>query len=58
MVIGYICTEYEGELKPDGVEVLEARFYKPTELPDTTDPYLKSKIQENAENIATLLGKA
>ncbi|WP_336762719.1 NUDIX domain-containing protein [Paenibacillus sp. USHLN196] len=57
VVIGYICTEYEGELKPDGVEVLEAKFYKPTELPDRTDPYLKRKIQENAEHIAALLGK-
>lgn len=57
VVIGYICTEYEGELKPDGVEVLEAKFYKPTELPDRTDPYLKRKIQENVVHIATLLGK-
>ncbi|MDN4603549.1 NUDIX domain-containing protein [Paenibacillus sp. F6_3S_P_1C] len=56
VVIGYICTEFEGELKPDGVEVLEAKFYKPTELPEKTDPYLKSKIEENALHIATLLG--
>ncbi|MEC0125685.1 NUDIX hydrolase [Paenibacillus pabuli] len=56
VVIGYVCTEFEGELKPDGVEVLEAKFYKPTELPENTDPYLKSKIEENALHIATLLG--
>ena len=42
---------------PYGVEVLEAKFYKPTELPERTDPYLKRKIQENAVHIATLLGK-
>lgn len=56
VVIGYICTEFEGELKPDGVEVLEAKFCKPTELPEKTDPFLKSKIEENALHIATLLG--
>lgn len=55
VVIGYICTEFEGELKPDGVEVLEAKFYKPKELPENTDSYLKSKIEENALHIATLL---
>ncbi|WP_413374203.1 NUDIX hydrolase [Paenibacillus taichungensis] len=56
VVIGYICTEFEGELKPNGVEVLEAKFYKPMELPENTDPYLKSKIEEKALHIATLLG--
>ncbi|WP_336782282.1 NUDIX hydrolase [Paenibacillus illinoisensis] len=55
VVIGYVCTEFEGEPKPDGVEVLEAKFYKPTELPDKTDPYLKRKIQENAQHIASLI---
>lgn len=57
VVIGYVCTEFEGEPKPDGVEVLEAKFYKPTELPDKTDPYLKRKIQENAQHIASLIGR-
>ena len=55
VVIGYICTEYEGELNPDGVEVLEARFYHSTELPDNTDPYIKRKIQENAHELTSLL---
>lgn len=55
VVIGYICTEYEGELNPDGVEVLEARFYHPTELPESTDPYIKRKIQKNAHDLASLL---
>ncbi|QOS81562.1 NUDIX domain-containing protein [Paenibacillus sp. JNUCC31] len=57
VVIGYICTEFEGELQPDGVEVLEAKFYKPTELPENTDSYLKSKIEENALHIATIFAK-
>ncbi|KAA8784278.1 NUDIX domain-containing protein [Paenibacillus amylolyticus] len=55
VVIGYICTEYEGELNPDGVEVLEARFYHPTELPESTDPYIKRKIEENAHDLISLL---
>ncbi|NUU77117.1 NUDIX hydrolase [Paenibacillus xylanilyticus] len=57
VVIGYICTEYEGELRPDGIEVLEAKFYKPTDLPDKTDPYLKRKILENAQYIASIIGR-
>ncbi|WP_269453529.1 hypothetical protein [Paenibacillus sp. AD87] len=39
------------------MEVLEVKFYKPTELPENTDPYLKNKIKENALHIAALLGK-
>ncbi|TMV46133.1 NUDIX domain-containing protein [Paenibacillus mesophilus] len=46
VVIGYICTEYEGELKPDGVEVREAGFYKTTHLPEGTNPLVKSRIGE------------
>ena len=57
VVIGYICTEFEGEPKPDGLEVLEAKFCNPTELPDKTDPNLKRKIQENAQHIASLIGR-
>ncbi|WP_342553204.1 NUDIX domain-containing protein [Paenibacillus sp. FSL R7-0652] len=55
VVIGYICTQYEGELKPDGEEVVEAGFYSLTELPERTDPYIKQKILENAHALNMLL---
>ncbi|MUT68807.1 NUDIX hydrolase [Paenibacillus sp. NEAU-GSW1] len=51
VVIGYICTHYEGEIKPDGMEVIEAKFFEPTKLPEKTDPYIKMKIAENAKRI-------
>lgn len=55
VVIGYVCTDFEGELRPDGTEVLEARFYRPDQLPDNTDPYIQLKIKENAGRIAAML---
>ncbi|MBU5352766.1 NUDIX domain-containing protein [Paenibacillus barcinonensis] len=55
VVIGYICSQYEGELQPDGIEVFEAKFYNPKTLPDSTDPYLKRIIQENIQELASLL---
>lgn len=55
VVIGYVCTEYEGELRPDGVEVLEAMFFHPSALPEKTDPFLRSKIAEHAGQIAALI---
>lgn len=46
VVIGYICTEYDGELQPDGVEVCEAGFFKTTQLPEGINPLVKSRIGE------------
>lgn len=46
VLIGYICTEYEGELKPDGVEVIDAKFFKATALPEETNPLVKEKAKE------------
>lgn len=43
VVIGYICSEYEGEVIPDGEEVLEARFFDLSEVPDRTQPFIKEK---------------
>ena len=47
----FICTEYEGELKPEEDEILGLGFYKPEEFPPTLlltskmiySDYLKSK---------------
>ncbi len=46
IIIGYICTNYRGELKPDGDEVLEAKFFDIQEVPNTTNPYIKEKLKE------------
>lgn len=55
VVIGYTCTDYEGDVAPDGVEVLDARFFMPGELPEKTDPFIQRKVRENARHIADLL---
>lgn len=46
IVIGYICTDYEGEIMVDGNEILDARFYSVNELPEKTNPFIKNKIKE------------
>jgi ADP-ribose pyrophosphatase YjhB (NUDIX family) len=55
IVIGYICTDFEGELKPDGIEVLDARFFNMNELPEKTNPLIKNKIKEYSGQIMNLL---
>lgn len=55
VVIGYICTEFEGDLKPDGIEVLDARFFKINELPEKTNPFIKNKIIEHSGQLMKLL---
>lgn len=57
VVVGYICTQFEGVLQPDGVEVLDAKFYNPLQLPEKLDPFIKMKIQENVGIIAKFLMK-
>ncbi|WP_042128196.1 NUDIX hydrolase [Paenibacillus sp. FSL R5-0345] len=47
VIIGYICTDYEGVIQPDGVEVLDAKFHHPLQLPERIDPFIKTKIKEN-----------
>ncbi|MEK5166386.1 NUDIX domain-containing protein [Paenibacillus sp. FSL R5-0527] len=46
VVVAYICTEFNGEIKPDGEEVLEADFFHLFDLPESTQSYFKEKIQE------------
>jgi ADP-ribose pyrophosphatase YjhB (NUDIX family) len=46
VIIGYICTDFEGELIPDGIEVFEAGFYKMTELPEGTNPMIMNKMKD------------
>lgn len=49
VVIAYLCSSYEGTLKPDGVEVLEAQFFHPYDLPEKTMPIVRQQIEANAD---------
>jgi len=55
VVIGYICTDFEGEIQPDGTEVLEAAFFSVNSLPERTNPFIKAKIKDYADQISELL---
>lgn len=46
IIIGYICTNFKGEIKPDGEEVIEANFFNIADLPVGTQPYIKEKLKE------------
>ncbi|MCM3748099.1 NUDIX domain-containing protein [Paenibacillus pasadenensis] len=55
VVVGYLCTEYTGELKADGDEVVEAKFYSLTELPESTQPFIKEKMKEMGPRLEQIL---
>ncbi|WP_141432554.1 NUDIX domain-containing protein [Bacillus sp. 03113] len=44
VAIGYICTEYEGEIMPDQNQAIEAKFFKVDDLPVNTNPFIQKKI--------------
>ncbi|WP_191567548.1 NUDIX domain-containing protein [Metabacillus idriensis] len=46
VAIGYLCTDYEGEITPDENQQIEAQFYKLDQLPEETDPFIKNKLVE------------
>lgn len=46
VIIGYICTNYDGELKPDGEEVIDVQFFNFDEVPQETNPYIKDKLEQ------------
>ncbi|NHC41543.1 NUDIX domain-containing protein [Bacillus sp. MM2020_1] len=46
VAIGYLCTEFEGELTPDENQAIEAEFFKLDHLPEETDPFIKNKLVE------------
>ncbi len=45
VAIGYLCTDYEGELTPEN-QAIEAEFFKLDQLPEETDPFIKKKLVE------------
>ena len=56
IIIGYICTDFEGEMKPDGHEVLEGQYFNLNEVPESTNPYIKEKLNQMGPKIMQLLG--
>ncbi|MNJ38141.1 hypothetical protein D3C77_329820 [compost metagenome] len=55
VIVGYICTEFEGEIKPDGEEVVEAKFYNLAEVPESIQPYIKEKLKQLVPQLEQLL---
>ncbi|HWJ78900.1 MAG TPA: NUDIX domain-containing protein [Niallia sp.] len=55
VIICYICTDFMGDIKPDGQEVLEAKFYNLAEVPEKTQPFIKEKLKELGPELGKLL---
>ncbi|MNE69332.1 NADH pyrophosphatase [compost metagenome] len=55
VIVGCICTEFKGDIKPDGEEVVEAKFYNLNEVPDSTQPYIKEKMKELRPKLEQIL---
>lgn len=58
VIVSYLCTEYVGDIKPDGREVLDAKFYNLSEVPENTQPFIKEKLKELGPNLEQLLKNA
>lgn len=46
VAIGYLCTDFAGELTPDENQAIEAQFFKFDQLPEEIDPFIKNKLVE------------
>jgi ADP-ribose pyrophosphatase YjhB (NUDIX family) len=46
VAIGYLCTEYEGEIIPDSNQGIEAQFFSLDNLPKEINPFIKIKLVE------------
>jgi ADP-ribose pyrophosphatase YjhB (NUDIX family) len=44
IAIGYLCTEYEGEITTDSNQGKEAQFFGFNQLPEEIDPFIKNKL--------------
>ncbi|MNI42480.1 NADH pyrophosphatase [compost metagenome] len=58
VIVGYICTEFKGDIIPDGEEVIEAKFYNLFEVPESTQPYIKEKLKELGPKLEQILRAA
>ncbi|WP_163103429.1 NUDIX domain-containing protein [Peribacillus alkalitolerans] len=46
VAIGYVCTDYVGEISPDGNQGIEAQYFSLNQLPKDIDPFIKDKLVE------------
>lgn len=46
VAVGYLCTDFEGELTPDDNQAIEANFFRLDQLPEEMDPFIKNKLVE------------
>jgi ADP-ribose pyrophosphatase YjhB (NUDIX family) len=46
VAIGYLCTDYDGEITPNHNLGNEARFFKLNRLPEEIEPFIKNKLVE------------
>ncbi|MEH7748195.1 NUDIX domain-containing protein [Neobacillus drentensis] len=44
IAIGYLCTEYEGEITTDSNQGKEAQFFGSNQLPEEIDSFIKNKL--------------
>ena len=55
VIIGYICTDFSGELIPDGQEVIDCKFFNLDDVPEETNPYIKSKLEQLIPKLKQIL---
>ncbi|GIP18064.1 DNA mismatch repair protein MutT [Paenibacillus montaniterrae] len=55
VIVAYICNSFEGELAPDGVEIIEAQFFHLHEIPESTQPFIKDKLKQFAPQLNQIL---
>ncbi|WP_249310043.1 NUDIX domain-containing protein [Bacillus sp. FJAT-49736] len=46
VAIGYLCTEYEGEITPNSNQEIETGFFRLNQLHKEMDPFIKKKLIE------------
>lgn len=46
VAIGYLCTEYEGEIASGTNQTIEVQFFKLNQLPEPIIPFIKNKLVE------------
>lgn len=46
VAIGYLCTEYEGEITAESNQGTESRFFRLNQLPKEIAPFIKNKLIE------------
>ncbi|MDQ8733776.1 NUDIX domain-containing protein [Paenibacillus sp. LHD-38] len=46
VAVGYLCTDFEGNLTTDENQAIEAKFFQFDQLPEEIDPFIKNKLVE------------